>query len=257
MNFCWAKLNGNCNDISKEHILSKSLFNGKITIKGFPWCRNEEMEIGINSLVSKILCEKHNNDLSKYDGEMVKFWNIIDEMAKRLEKINRHGFRKKDFPIVYKINGFSLERWFLKTLVNIWMINEKDSYLPVSGIIPTLYQNMAFHHPFGLYNVVKLDLDIKTESKVIVMPLFNNIGGNKILSGGIFKVKGFNYMLVFPTAVNENNVKNGQLVINVPDEFKDEWVNANLNWHNQEIHHTHEIGKNNYLIHKLKFDYQV
>ena len=117
---CWASGLGSCSDkISREHIVSESLFtNDIVRVEGFSWCKDKEKEIGLRSLTAKILCKKHNAALSPVDiGGASAF-----EAFRNMTKIG--NVRKKVQPqiwdvIQYSIDGILLERWFLKTLINI------------------------------------------------------------------------------------------------------------------------------------------
>jgi hypothetical protein len=69
MEECWANCLRNCsNKITREHLVSQSLFVvNRVVVQGFPWCKDAPKEVSLASLTAKILCSKHNNDLSHID----------------------------------------------------------------------------------------------------------------------------------------------------------------------------------------------
>jgi hypothetical protein len=116
---CWASPVGACDGgPSREHIISASQFNEKsINIKGLPWCK-ESKPIGLAGLVAKNLCRKHNSALSVADDEALKLKLALRGMT---------GARHPDITI----NARMLERWLLKTSINITMQE------PGSGLVVT------------------------------------------------------------------------------------------------------------------------
>lgn len=106
---CWARSLDNCDrQMSKEHIVSDSQFDGpSVTVSGLPWCR-EPRTVGLASLASRKLCRKHNSDLSEADDEVVKLRDAAGAM------IEPHLI-----PIAYELDARLIERWLLKTTINV------------------------------------------------------------------------------------------------------------------------------------------
>src|SRR5437899_10575191 len=88
MNECWAACLGDCSDkISREHIISASLFPAdKITVQGLSWCKGEPKEIGLAALTRKILCTKHNSDLSEIDAAAGESINTPQEETRLMKR---------------------------------------------------------------------------------------------------------------------------------------------------------------------------
>ena len=83
---CWASTLQDCaRGKSREHYISDGIFDGEsVTAVGLPWCRHEPITIGMKSAVARILCGKHNSDLSEFDAEAAKLsrflvTNVLDE----------------------------------------------------------------------------------------------------------------------------------------------------------------------------------
>lgn len=116
MNDCWAFCLGDCSDkMSREHIISAAMFlSDTIVVQGLPWCRDERKEIGLSSFTKKILCTKHNSDLSVYDTAAKESIETLREST-RLSNLRMEGKRKHTRIVHFPIDGVALERWFLKT----------------------------------------------------------------------------------------------------------------------------------------------
>jgi hypothetical protein len=196
MKKCWANSLGNCSKkISSEHLISKGIFNGReFSVRGFPWCKDEFVTVGINSITRKCLCEKHNNDLSVVDDEGIKFFNTLDEIASLTIPDNKSTKR-----ININIDGYLIERWFLKTLINL----SYKSYLQIGklgelpgwphiDLVHVVYGITNFTDYLGLYTLV-LDGD-KSPSygNIEVSPFVNKEG---FIGGGIFYFRGINFFL--------------------------------------------------------------
>jgi hypothetical protein len=117
---CWAAPLGGCDEkISGEHIVTQSLFPDKIiAVQGFDWCRDEAKHIGKAGLTRKILCRKHNTDLSVLDQAALDSFDVF----RRCVELNdaRNGINAAYLTLKkFHIDSLLLERWMLKTLVNV------------------------------------------------------------------------------------------------------------------------------------------
>jgi len=118
---CWAECLGGCSQKqSREHYISESLFpNQQVSVRGFPWCKNTTTQLPMRKLASNILCTRHNNRLSPVDDAAREAFQTLRrawELHKERSKL------KSDYRRVrrHEINGAKLERWLLKTAINIW-----------------------------------------------------------------------------------------------------------------------------------------
>lgn len=116
---CWAKVLGDCaGGMTGEHTISKSQFEGTmISVRGFSWCRDEPRKVGIGSLVANVLCQRHNNDLSPSDEAAEAMMRALKTIADRGDAL-RAGAPKPS-PLIFRISGDNLERWLLKTTINL------------------------------------------------------------------------------------------------------------------------------------------
>jgi hypothetical protein len=125
MDGCWASVLGDCSGgLSGEHIITESLFLGdSIGVKGLPWCREGHRFIGKASYTANILCRKHNSALSPVDDAGTLAFATLRTMAtissNRLGML-QYGLRCGRFEVIEQnIDGQGLERWLLKTLINM------------------------------------------------------------------------------------------------------------------------------------------
>src|ERR1700744_5970980 len=97
---CWAASLGDCEGkISREHLVSESLLpEGGVMVSGLPWCKDEPKPLGNAALTGKILCQKHNSELSELDYNVKQSFDTLSESWRlydaRSKIINRHWTRK-------------------------------------------------------------------------------------------------------------------------------------------------------------------
>jgi hypothetical protein len=161
MSECWAACLGDCSDkITKEHIFSKGIFpSDELFVQGFQWCPNELVKVGLSSLTAKVLCSNHNSGLSAADGAATTTVRLFQEA------LDLQSFRQKYKPTrwsreQFKINGYELESWFLKTLINIAYKSEKmigkratEPGVPSVDLVEIAFQRRRFSPPAGVYTI--------------------------------------------------------------------------------------------------------
>jgi hypothetical protein len=156
------------------------------------------MQVGLSSVTAKILCEKHNNDLSPVDTAGEQAFSVFRDVSKLSgirAKLKVRLWRVK----TYKIDGKSLERWYLKTLVNLCYdqghaIGRDSSHIGRSSdrLVRIAYGLESFKHRAGLYSVTRSGMNITSTDKVEFMPLFKN---NLNVEAAIFMFRGFMNLL--------------------------------------------------------------
>jgi hypothetical protein len=179
---CWAPCLGNCsNKQSREHLVTQSLFLGdSIKVQGFPWCKTKPVEIGLASATAKILCQKHNNDLSVIDSAGKEASEVFRELVRQLEarvKLKPRPWTVKKF----KLDGYKLERWFLKTLINLCCDREypigRDSNVkgrPSDRLVRIAYGLEKFKGNAGLYLVTGAQTRSTIDEKLFFIPLLRD-----------------------------------------------------------------------------------
>src|SRR5688572_9498207 len=117
---CWARGIGGCRDgMSGEHLVSENLWSGDaIYVVGFEWCKTAPKKVGLSSLTANILCRQHNSDLSPVDEAGGHAFRAMRDSALLVEA-------RRQVPHVpwllrwFGTDGPMLERWFLKTAINL------------------------------------------------------------------------------------------------------------------------------------------
>jgi len=199
-NGCWAAVLADCSKkMSREHTVSRSLFiSDEIMVQGFPWCSKELKKIGIGSLVAKILCEKHNNALSELDTAALEAFNVFRESI-RLNNV-RGGLKRPPIWNIKRlaIDGPRLERWFLKTLINLsfggeWTIGRGSH--PGGTVSQELVEIAFGRRPFengaGLYLSGRTGETFESFDRVSMTPLTDE----QFLCSGRFNFRGFTFFL--------------------------------------------------------------
>ncbi len=147
---CWASALGDCaRGKSREHYISDGIFDSEsVTAIGLSWCRHEPLTIGMKSAVAKILCEKHNSDLSDFDAEAAKLsrflvTNVLDQPLAES---------------AITLSGKRLEKWALKTFLNLGYIRglhrEQSNRLdPPPHLVRYIFHDDPVADGIGLYFV--------------------------------------------------------------------------------------------------------
>jgi hypothetical protein len=183
---CWAKCIGGCDDSqSREHLISASLFDeGKIRVEGFPWCKGTTREIGLSSLTAKILCKAHNSELSPVDDAGAQ---ALDVVRKIMQFSNiRQKLRPGRWNILkYRLDGRMLERWFLKTLINLSLGGQypigrgsTKAGEPSEGLVRIAYGLSHFEGRAGLFSIARLGMKLNPRDAVSFGPLCKKIAWN-------------------------------------------------------------------------------
>jgi hypothetical protein len=197
---CWAASLGDCsNKITGEHILTRGIFpQDEIYVQGLQWCPDELKLIGLASLTAKILCSKHNSRLSEMDTAAVQtakaFREALDLGAFREQHKRTHWIRRR-----FQINGYQLEGWFLKTLIDISYKGPlpigSDSSEPgraSPNLVETAFGLRRFIKPSGLYTVARIGEENLTDGRVRIITLSTTTGH---IGGAIFHFGGLRYLL--------------------------------------------------------------
>lgn len=254
MKNCWANSLGCCSGkLTAEHIISNSILNKKFKVKGFSWCKDEPKEISASSLTGKILCEKHNNELSTFDSEAKQYVSVIDNFCRKTNDFKKHDLRKNSIPIIHKIDGIKLERWCCKTLINVCLSQSDKININFDKILPIIFQDKEFEEPYGLNFAIATGQQINIEDYFRIAPLFNETNDKqKELSGGLITFRGFRLILLLPCS-KQNVIVGNKLQLNLSKKIEEIWTGLQLNWHNKEITHSKQQGKKKYLMQRIDF----
>lgn len=205
---CWAESLGGCGGgLSGEHTISANQFDGpSITLSGLPWCR-EPKTIGLNSLVSNVLCRDHNTALSPVDDEAKQFRESLEELDRLIDR-RRRGLRPPKLKTI-TIDGPRLERWFLKTLINIALQGKErppgvfDGETVRSELVEIAYGHRQFEAPCGLYCIATVGERPYSPGELHFQTWVRNEDG--AIVGLAAKFHGFRFWLQLPGAPEVND----------------------------------------------------
>lgn len=115
---CYLRGSLDCSQkITSEHYVSRAILAqfDRITLRGIPWAIGGRAEVGINSLVAKVLCQRHNAALSPLDAMAAHaFRNFKEGIAHALKR----SLSKKT---LYSLSsGDALELWAVKTMAGLF-----------------------------------------------------------------------------------------------------------------------------------------
>jgi hypothetical protein len=250
MNFCWAACLGDCSDkTTNEHLVSKGLFSGNaVEMFGFEWCKDKPAQIGLTNATAKILCKTHNNQNSELDDAAKDGFDAIREMltlSDERQKLKPGLWNIK----TYVLDGRKMERWFLKTLINLTFEKDhpigRDSTVagkPSDRLVRIAYGLEPFQGKAGLYHAVQRGSSFSLNEKVGFMPIYNRL--NDHVEAAAFSFYGFQFVLFLEEEgppeglnVNELNFEGTNL------------ADATLTLHPKVLNNV--IGK--YVSHRLVF----
>lgn len=243
---CWASILGGCRGRSREHLLSKSLWISEcLKVKGYPWCKEEEMTIGRDSLRSHILCAYHNRKLSETDAAAEfafrTFRKIIQTNNERDQNAsNHHG------PVTYEIDGKLLERWFLKTTINLTYrqrlhIGKTDEVgHPEKLLVEAAFGLRELPDKMGLYSSGSIGKIISSDDSIHFAPFIKN---DEYLAGSLIIFRGFCFMLwIWPELPPSNRLDTG-------NHMPSEWSGNEVFYHTER----YEIVSNRVPTQIIKF----
>jgi len=88
---CYLRATNDCSqDISREHYISANILeqlgDEGIEVAGVPWLKpGESKRLAVDNLTAKILCKRHNENLSPLDSEAGTFLRFLTEALTALQ----------------------------------------------------------------------------------------------------------------------------------------------------------------------------
>jgi hypothetical protein len=137
-----------CRQLFRKPYISAGVINDvSVTVFGFPWCRDKPRTIGLNSAVANVLCTGHNSALSDLDNEAGRFSKFLIEAY--LQPQGYHAIT---------LNGWLLERWALKTFVNLGYVQklhrgQPNMIEPPEWLVRYIFRNESIPDGIGLYHI--------------------------------------------------------------------------------------------------------
>ncbi len=116
--------------------------------------------MGLAALTGKILCQKHNSELSKLDDNVKRAFKALDA-SMRLHDVRSKIITRRRAVKTFAIDGPLLERWFLKTIVNLshggqWIIGDGSNTVGLASdeLVQIAFGKAVFQPKAGVYTAV-------------------------------------------------------------------------------------------------------
>lgn len=108
--------------ISGEHVVSRSVFIAPtVRVHGFAWCKDAAKEVGVGSITAKVLCARHNSALAPLDTAAGNAFQMMrDALALSQKRTKLLAWEIPEL-VRFTIDAPLLERWLLKTLLNLYV----------------------------------------------------------------------------------------------------------------------------------------
>jgi hypothetical protein len=193
---CYAKDLGDCaGALSREHYLSSAVFDllggNELRVQGLPWLKpGEQITLRPNDIVAKVLCEKHNNQLSPVDTETARFLKTIYTCTRG----GIQGVVPLD-DLCFEFDGTLVERWMLKVICGAIAAGAHGGY---SRNVPrrwveVLYQKRPWPPEFTFYLLKETQYKVPGYDHVQVDFIPDDSG--EFVKGVTFHFMGFNMTL--------------------------------------------------------------
>ncbi|OFW26674.1 MAG: hypothetical protein A3H97_00760 [Acidobacteria bacterium RIFCSPLOWO2_02_FULL_65_29] len=160
----------------------------RLRVAGLPGQqRHKSAEIGAGSLASRILCKKHNEELSPIDAAGTTFLSGLHASFKDL---NKSQFLEK----AVEIPGRLLELWLLKVYCGLLTVHRIAAIPPV--LVEILFGQQAWPECEGLYVLTPEDGNAAWRFQLVRVELVFNESRTRIV-GAKFGLGGFALLLAF------------------------------------------------------------
>ena len=177
---------GGCSqDFSEEHLVTSSTLRGpELGVRGLPFLKGQTIRIHKDHFKSNILCRLHNNALSPVDeaGGTAAF-----ELLRRAENGERG----------LTLNGTLLERWLLKTLINMEVVAANFNARPNLDMVEIAFGLRQFEKNAGLFYLGHAeplsDGEFETDERLSYTQLLS--APNHVV-GGRFEFYCFKFLLM-------------------------------------------------------------
>ncbi len=182
MGRCWANSLGGCDTMSGEHIFSDALFTRPcscpMVTDGVKRIRRGEPTP--NAEKANILCRHHNSTLTE-----------LDQLAGKIANFQARA-NDEHFEDTLYVEGELLERWLLKTVVNVaaagWAAPRK--WHPSPEIVAAIFGHTPVPNGVGLFSVDGVDRNLRPQGGVSFTPILLNQSTGPQLLGAYVTVHG-------------------------------------------------------------------
>lgn len=138
--------------MSRERYFTRGMFPGKdVIVSGNSPLPKDQRKVSIDKLVSKVLCRKHNTELSPLDTALIDLVNAFRE-AERLRMVRAQNAKKKWPPVRLTVDGMRIECCVLKMLMNHAVVQRDilDNWEPPEWVPAVVFGQRALAEGCGL-----------------------------------------------------------------------------------------------------------
>jgi SEC-C motif len=261
---CYARSLGDCSQkISREHFLTDSLLKlysdaGLGIAVGVPSInRGAPKRLNIRKIRPKVLCERHNNCLSGIDSIGLQFFSFL--------------LQRSPQPKSLMINGYELERWFLKVLCGTaaaGFVAESGrilkGWLPPREWVEILFGDSVVPEDCGLHFLTNITATA-TMGRIWLQPQFF-LGPPKELAAIAFVLDHFSFLLTMRNFPPSHRTRYRPAVFQI--ERLSDVREVHFGWRNDVLvgarirplpannplkEHFHEFKRGNYELGTIKF----
>ncbi len=172
---CWAKnVSPCCSTQSGEHYITKGLFADKmVRVENAPFLGGQSKVISKASLTRNCLCKRHNELLSIYDDEAIRFGEALKYCQQLSAK--RRNQKSKSFSVHRKyVNRDLFCRWYVKTFIGLIEFFKYPSVLDVDILAELVYSNEKIGKYVDLSFSMAMNEEFSIIEKVDIAPLEKN-----------------------------------------------------------------------------------
>ncbi len=204
--------------MSSEHIVTEKLWEGDtLGVRGLPWCPAGHKFIRKESYTSNILCTTHNSRLSPVDQAGISVFDTFRQTRKYSDQrvqLRQSGHFSGLFELIsHTIDGRGLEKWFLKTLINMEVVGKQGYPIgpdavardePSKLLVEIAFGLSGWDGRAGLYLAVYKGQAINPQERITYQSQIRDTPARSYIVGGIFVFYGFHFFLCLePTGLPE------------------------------------------------------
>jgi hypothetical protein len=190
---CFARGDSNCCDkITGEHAISKTILrqvekDGTAKIAGFQWQAPQQWNIiSISRLVSRMLCERHNNALSPLDEVIGYFFQTLQDYDD-----STHLSMKNPRDELRLYAGEDFERWMLKCALGL-VFSKSIAGCLKPECVDVLYGRVEWPPGWGLYLGLTAPTTLYHSDSLVIEP---GMGADGIIRRINFIIRGLPFVL--------------------------------------------------------------
>jgi len=195
--------------MSNEHIVTEKIWSGdEIAVKGLPWCTTEHRFIPRQAYTANILCTNHNSSLSPVDQSGIHAFDVLRKTwqyhLQRVQLVESGQWSGLFDLIEGTIDGSGLEKWFLKTMINMEVVGTQGYPIgpypalpnePSREIVEIAFGLRAFEDKAGLRFIANESQQVDPQERIRYASFIRDADGGSFVAAAAFLFFGFRFFL--------------------------------------------------------------